>query len=264
MKRLAFGLFALLSLAAAAVLLAPATLLERLVRERTAARLTLEAPSGSVWKGSADLAVALPDGRTVTAPGLRWRVSPWALLAGGVEGELLPAGSESGAPATGRFRLHRDSFVLRDVRLTLPAEVLGAIGAVAAASPSGTITAEIGEVRWSPPGGSGGGTLAWRSASVALPPEGTRVDLGLVTVRFEVADGRLRYRLGSSGGSLGIEGAGDWTPGAVPTLDASVRPTASTAAPVSSTLSLLGPPGADGAYRFRFPFARAPGPAAAR
>ncbi len=255
MRRLLIAVAALLLLVLGVLLLAPASLFDRWLREATEGRIALASAEGTLWSGSADLALALPSGRLVAIPGVRWQTSPWALLRGRVEGRLSSADDRS---LRGRFRLGRDAVELLDVRVTVPADVLMLAAAVAALAPAGSMALEIGALRWSPPGSSGSGTLTWQQASVTSPPDNARIDLGTVRMRFEASGDHFAYSFLNEGGDVGPDGQGTWGPGVGPRGRARIRQNAGASAAVSASLARLGSPGADGSWALTFPVGAPP------
>jgi len=130
-RRIAILAAAVAGAALVLLALAPAHLADRAVRSATQGRVGLGNPSGTFWSGEADVMLSSGDEPAAAAtrlPGrLSWRLSPWRLLLGTVDLQLIdPAVLD--LPVN--LRLDRAADTRLDPnRLRLPAAVLLGLGA---------------------------------------------------------------------------------------------------------------------------------------
>jgi general secretion pathway protein N len=95
MRKILLTLGILVAILVALVITAPAGLAWRVARSH-AGPLGLEGVSGSVWQGQAAMLTLYNNGLGQVT----WRVSPWSLLAGRLDGEVKVDGSVVGVDAT--------------------------------------------------------------------------------------------------------------------------------------------------------------------
>ena len=243
MKAALYAIAALVLVALGALLLAPATLIDGWLRDRTHGRLAMPRNEGTLWSGNGELSMSLQGARVLVLPELRWKVSPWSLFGGALEGTISGRSAPSG-PIKGSFRIERHSMEVRDLGLTVPAEALATLAAVAALSPSGRVSIEIDSLRWAPPGSVGGGRILWHQASLILPEDRSRFGLGTVELQFSAQGDRFAYTMSNLDGEATLEGQGEWRPGSAPSVNATIS--ANVGTPESLALALSRMAGAAG------------------
>lgn len=174
----------LLVLAGLLLWFAPAALAYRQLADRLGP-LRLDDVGGSVWEGRARQLVAYD----VALGTLRWRLSPWSLLARRPSGELELAGEAIDARA--RFRFEDGALDLSEVDARFPAALLGPALDIPALRLTGTVTLRARHARLV--GGllaSADGEADWRDLGVAGAAQGRLPGI------------RMRFRPDEAGGTL--------------------------------------------------------------
>ena len=245
----------LLAIAAAIVLLAialavtaPASLMDPRLQALSAGRLRVADASGTLWNGSGEL-VLLPRG---TRRAVSWHIDPWPIVFGELRGSL----SIEGAPSPGAsFRYADRSVALRHLDLTLPAEAVlesaGVPGALVGAGGSVALHAE--RFVQSPESIDADLTVEWRSASLPLARPGVRMALGDVRLDLRGSGAEVAGELSNRGGDVEVGGRVALSSLLIPRIDLSVRPRPGLerdrAEAIATALSLVGAPAGLGAYR---------------
>ncbi|MGH8849821.1 MAG: type II secretion system protein N, partial [Casimicrobiaceae bacterium] len=217
---LAVGAAALL-LAAALAIEAPATLVDRRIEALTGGRVRIAGATGSVWRGSGELAL-LPDG--VHTP-ITWRIDPMALLRGEVAASVDIADASRPAELTIGTR---GDFAAQNLALTLPAAAaLRAAGIPALlAAAGGTLVLEVASLARRGDRLDGRVTLLWQAATLPGPRAGTRIALGDVRLEAAGSGPQMPATLANSGGELDIAGKLVFTMRAMPQIDVHATPRA--------------------------------------
>ena len=227
-------------LVATAVALAPASLLDRPLAQRTNDRARLADAEGVWWHGRGMLVSA--DG-TARMP-IQWRVDVASLLTGTLAVRL----SDGAQPEpSGTIVLRRDHVEIRDLRVRLPAALVAAAdprlgtfalgGRIALDAPSFVST---GNAR------TGTANATWNDARIAL--SGTTFNLGTVSVAFVPAGGGTTATIRNVGGDLALDGTVRDQMDAFD-VELVIRPTSSASAQVRDALPLLGTPDGAGGVR---------------
>ena len=138
----------------AAIVLAPATLLQSRVAAITGGAVRIEGATGTVWHGTGTLVGG--DSRLPVA----WRIAPWSLLTGGLELKLGADERASTTPLRGDLTLDSGHLSLRDVEVVLPIAAVTSMARV----PGGWIAGGDLHVH----------ALAFDWAPPAIHPPGTR------------------------------------------------------------------------------------------
>jgi hypothetical protein len=176
--------------------LAPASLVARLIDERTQGRVHLAEPHGSLWNGSGTL---VTHGGRAGVP-VAWTLDAVPLLAG----EARIALRRSAAPygVDGVVVLGRARLAAEKLDATWPAEGLPL--------PIGTLAG--GEVRWTATGLAAGTDptqgdvrIEWQRARLALPGVDA-LDLGTVTATLASDGKRWRGPVRARGGMVVVDG----------------------------------------------------------
>jgi hypothetical protein len=237
--RVAAGIVAgVVLLALAAVVLAPASLVDPLLAARTGGRVRLADAGGLWWRGHGVLAAADGDARMPIA----WRVALLPLVARTLDLELVQ--NEPAMPR-GHVRIARDAIDARDLRVTVPAALLPAFApAMEAVAPAGEIDVSTTSFAWRPPQASGKIDGVWRDARLAIL--GIPVALGPVVATASGTGDAAQGVFDSSGGDIAVHGTWRASGDRVETATTLI-PTSSTPAALRAMLPMLGQVDAQGA-----------------
>lgn len=200
--------------AAAIIAMAPATLADAGLERASNGRLRLIEAQGTLWSGSARIEIRDQALRSGFARGIAWRVLPESLLRGRLVCELALEPASRHFPVT----LSWSQIELANVELGLPATVLGlAVPRLAPLGLTGDMLIHVAGLSIARDSVSGSATLQWRTAGSTLTPVAPLGDyeLGLI------AEGTIvRAVLRTIEGPLVLEGAGSWSRGRSPVLQA--------------------------------------------
>lgn len=178
----AYVLLGLLAFAIFLIVAAPASLLGDAVARASRETIVITGTSGSVWHGSGDLEM-----RPVSSPPLRigrldWTINPLWLVAGKIDVNVSLTGS--GAALTGAARIGFGSLALRNLKATLPAQLVPVFYAPAELiGPRGKIEVSAPALAWSTKDGvTGNAVVLWldvaTSFSAVRPLGDYRLSLG--------------------------------------------------------------------------------------
>jgi general secretion pathway protein N len=199
--RIAAWIAALLFTAAATVVVrAPAAWLGDWMQ--ASGKLRLIDAQGTLWEGSAMLAIS--DGRkAMLLPGrVSWQVRPWTILAGRLQASL----SHRALQAPLALTIGRDGVSLTAGRAELPAAVLVAVGApFSTVRPGGTIGFRWSELELRRTLFAGSIQVDWRDARSALS---TVAPLGSYQLTITGAGDSARVQLDTLRGPLRLQGNG--------------------------------------------------------
>ncbi len=207
-----------LLLAAALAIEAPATLVDGRVAELSEGRIRIAAATGSLWRGSGELAI-LPD--VIRIP-ISWRLEPMALLRGGLAGSLTVADADR----EGSFSVAHDDFSVHDFAIALPAAaVLRAAGAPAPLTlADGMLMLDLAELARRGDRLQARGDLRWKDAAFAAPTTGLRVALGDVRVTANASGSEIPATLSSNGGEIEVSGKLAFSSDGAVRIDARIKP----------------------------------------
>lgn len=228
------SLAALLTLAATW----PAAWVASTIAERTSQRVVLADASGTVWRGTATLALSGgPESQQATVlPGrLHWQLSATALLSGSAMVELT---HDTALPAAVRFTLTPAGWQASAGMLTLPAALLQGIGA-----PFNTLQPEGRmQISWNPLSGTLGQGIRNGDATVRLDHLASNLSpirpLGSYLARLRWQDGAGSLSLNTLDGPLLLDGAG--TLGRNARFEGTARAAPEAATALNGLLSLMG------------------------
>jgi general secretion pathway protein N len=238
-------LLALGAAAYAAFLVAtlPAALVAPRVAEATGGQARLAGATGTVWNGSARLAITAR-GLALRLDEVRWRFLPSRLLAGRIAfavearlGTLSAAAQASRTPLTWR---------LDDLRAGGDASALAAVLPLAAAwQPAGTLALEAAALTWDGERATGAATAEWRDAALALS---AARPLGSWRAQASAEGNAARITLATTKGPLRLSGNGTLAlPGRL-AFSGEARAEPGREKDLEGVLALLGPRRADGAH----------------
>ncbi len=241
MRRFLFILAASLSLLAAAVVLAPASLADLLVSRMTHGTAALAGTEGTLWRGRA----------TLVANGARlpigWTTEPWPLLRGKARIRLEPPEGAPDAPR-GLIEVGGDDVVLTDTRIAFPAEMF-AKDARAFIRPAGEITLTSQALAWQPPAASGNAGLVWRNARLLIG--GAALALGTVSATLSATGNSMSGPIANEGGEVDVGGNVTLTAPATIDVALTVRPRAGAPSLLVQALSAIATPD-NGGWRLRW------------
>lgn len=227
-----------IALAAACVLLAPASLLDAPLAARTSGRLRLADARGVWWRGHGVLAAQ--DGSARVPIG--WRLGFGPLLAGSLAVTLH--GDDEAMP-TGTLTLRDGALDVRDLHVVVPATMLSAIvPALAGVGLRGEIDARAPSFAWRRDSSVGTFDATWQAATIVagvLP-----IDLGRVVVNARPANGGVAGTVRNAGGAVAIDGTIDLHDG-IAGASFKLVPTPGASSALRALLALTGRPDDAGA-----------------
>lgn len=238
----------LLGIAAYAAFLlatAPATMLAKPVAQASGFAVTLSGATGTVWRGSARVAIATR-GIGLVVDEVRWRFRPLRLLAGRA---AIDFEARAGTwQAQGEVARSPMSWRLGGFRASGDASTLGTIHPLASTwQPAGPIAIEASALTWDGERMAGEATAEWRDAALALS---TARPLGSWRI-VATGDGpAMKLALATTKGPLRLAGNGTLAlPGRL-AFAGEARAEPGRERELEAVLGLLGPRRADGAHAF--------------
>ena len=248
MRALLRGLLGIAVLAAACVMLAPASLLDAPLASRTGDRLRLADAHGFWWRGRGIVATRDGAARVPVA----WRISLAPLVTGSLV-VTLQTGNEPAMP-TGTVVVRDGALDIHDLHLVAPAALVPAlVPALSAVALRGDVDVRAPSFAWR--GDSGSGTLdaTWQAASILVGAQ--PIVLGRVVVNARpVADG-VEGTVRNAGGDLAVDGNLALRHG-IANLTLKLAPTTRASPALRAMLPLIGPPDAAGAVTLTWQSAR--------
>jgi general secretion pathway protein N len=239
---------AVLLLAAAVAVEAPAALVDRQLDALTDGRLRVADAAGTIWNGSGTL-VLLPYAARIR---VLWHLDALPLLRSRVSGTL---GRDSTPSQEATFDLGSDDFTVRGLALALPAEaLLRASDAPAAVSGAGGIVDVRADAFSMRHGVFDGGFVArWQGASLPGPRPEVRVALGDVRLDATGSGGAIRGVLSNEGGDIEINGTLTLAAAGAARVEARLKPRpgvdAERSKAIGAALSMIGAADDSGGFR---------------
>lgn len=232
--------------AAAAVLLAPAALVDAALAERTQGAWRLTATSGLWWRGEGTLVATGSDAGSDARLPLAWRVALPALARGTLAVTLTtPDGKTLAVVDATRERVH-----VASADAHIPAALVAAVAArfaplAGALAAGGVVSLESQGFEWADGRGTGSVDARWQRARIAFA--GIGLDFGDIelALRPQAAGQDLRGTFVNRGGDLALSGDVIVSRGAV-SANVALAPRVTTSPIVRSALALLGRPDASG------------------
>ncbi|HEY8553652.1 MAG TPA: type II secretion system protein N [Burkholderiales bacterium] len=186
---------------------APASWLAEAVARLTDGRITFSAPSGTLWRGSAELHAGSGAAGIRHLGRLHWRINPWWLFLGRAHARVELAGTMAQGSAALRVAPGR-RIAVENLSAALPADIAALVYAPAAFfEPRGTIALRAPsvvlsasglwtdlEVQWQNAGGRFTGPASLGDYRVSVAGEGQTAAIRLDTLR----------------GDLDLAGQGQW------------------------------------------------------
>ena len=239
MRRLLVAVLVVLLVIAAIAALAPASLVDAVIADRTRGQLHLVDAAGTLRSGRGVLS---DTSGTLRLP-VAWRVGLLPLLHGEVE---IAFDSEGDATRPRGVIARRDGdLIATNLDLRVPAATLRALLPSTAPSLGGEFHLSSPELKWSDRGPSGRIDIDWSQASVAVA-DGT-IALGDVRVAAAPQGPALHGRFDNRGGDVTMRG--EFTLGDTTDVSASLAPVPGAPPEVVRALAALGQPDANGMVR---------------
>ena len=231
----AYGAFLLATL--------PASILVKPVAQASGYGATLSDATGTVWRGSARVAIATR-GIGFAVDEVRWRFRPLRLLAGQV---AFAVEARAGTwQAQGEVARSPMSWRLSGFRAGGDASPLGTLHPLAVTwQPAGAVAVEAPDLSWDSERMTGEATIEWRDAALALS---TARPLGSWRV-VATGDGpAMKLSLATTKGPLRLSGNGTLARSGRITFAGEARAEPGRERELEAVLELLGPRRADGAH----------------
>jgi general secretion pathway protein N len=191
------------------IITAPASLLDSWLQSATDNRVALANTDGTIWNGSAIIALRKREGGFITLQPLHWDIAWSQLLSGGLKVQLHWEGTADATVtdavfSTGQVELHH-------LLLSIPVEALNEISPLLKpARFHGQFQVQGERLVFSARGMEGMATVDWQQAGSAL----SQVDpLGNYRITLNGQAGTINIGLATSSGVLLLEGQGSWSAG---------------------------------------------------
>lgn len=206
MKARTIFLLFLLAYVVVLIACAPASLLDKVVRQASEDQLALANPAGTLWQGEAVLALRQRDASLTPLQPLTWNLSAPALLTGKVRAQIQtdPLSPDNGAELVASL----GGITLHHAQLKIPAQWLNEVSPVLKpAQFSGELIFRSEQLVFRQGNLEGNAMLEWQRAGSAL----SRIaPLGDYTLALKGAGPRIDIELGTTQGVLLLEGKGWW------------------------------------------------------
>jgi general secretion pathway protein N len=191
------------------IITAPASLLDAWLQKATQNRVVLANTGGTVWNGSATVALRKHDGGFIALQPLHWDIDWPSLFIGGFKVRLHWDGMPAAAVTEAIFSVGK--IELRHVQITVPVQALGEISPLLKpAQFHGQFQVQGERLVFSARGMEGAATVDWQQAGSAL----SHVDpLGDYRVTLSGQAGGINIGLATNSGVLLLEGQGNWSAG---------------------------------------------------
>jgi hypothetical protein len=236
---------------AAALALAPASLLDARIAALSGGRARIANASGTLWNGSGELVLQGSERRAIA-----WHLDPRSLFRGEVRGTF----ANDGDPNRGaQFVVGRDKLELDGFDLSMPmSALLRAAGAPAFLSNvGGDVGLRVDRFNRGADMLDVQAAMQWRGASLPAFGPYPSVELGDVHAELAGSGPEVSGPIANSGGELEIEGTVTATASGTPRLDARIRPREgldpNRAQAIAAALATVGSPDPRGGYRLVWP-----------
>lgn len=234
------GLYALILLAAA-----PATLLDRGLRDASEGRVRLAEASGTVWSGAGRLQTRDPRGRAGLSEGVKWRLRGFNPLRAKLVFRVELASGLRAFPLSFSW----SGLEVAGAEFQLPAVALGhLLPQLAPLGLRGEAHVQIPRLAFGTNSVHGGAALQWRGAGSALTPVSP---LGDYEFRVEAAGTEGRSTLTTLRGPLQLDGRGSWRDGSRPLFLATARMPPLLKPQLAPFLRLVAVEQGDGSFEWR-------------
>lgn len=187
---------------------APASLLDGIIQHMSHHRLSLANCQGTIWRGSATPLFLNGKNSSIALHTVHWSLRPQALLQGQIKAVMSWDDLESRTPM--QIALSRNSVILTDVLLQIPAEVISELSPfLKPAQFNGSLTIESPHLAYTDNHLQGSATARWNQAGSAMSAVHP---LGNYRIDIAAAQDSLRATLTTQSGVLLLGGQGNWSP----------------------------------------------------
>jgi hypothetical protein len=217
---------------------APASLAGVALARISGGTLSLAVADGTVWRGRGVLMAA----GTLRLP-VAWSMEPWPLLRGELRFRIAAPDATGSAPSAAISARH-DAVGVRDLDVSLPAEIVEALAPRSGIRPGGTVRVTSPALDWTPVQFAGSARIDWQDARFALS-EDSAIGLGNVTATLAAAGDRLSGPMTNAGGEFDVRGTLSLATNGATALSVAMMPRGGDPTR-SRTLSLTGAPGGAG------------------
>lgn len=227
----------------------PASVAAWLAPRLTDNLIELEAPRGTLWRGSAStLRIAAQASGGLRFSSVAWDAILWRLLKGELAFDLAVA--DQAGPVKATLAYGFGGARLSNVEALLPASVLLAFAPhLALWQPGGQFRIATESFAFDRNSASGQAELNWLNASSSL----SKINpLGDYRAAISASGGKAEYRVATVRGALQLDGAGAWTAGQGLSFSGNARADPQFQAQLSDLLRLLGREQSPGVYRLSF------------
>ena len=199
------------------IVLAPASMVDAVLKRASEGRLRIADTRGSLWSGSGQLQILDATHQAGMTKNIVWQLQPAFLLRGHLACEIELDSNAKRFTVT----VSRASIELADADIGVPAAILGiASPQLAPFGIGGDLIVHVANLMVGNGHVQANGTVVWRAASSVL----TRVSpLGDYELRFAQSGAVMTTVLRTLDGPLQIDGSGSWQQGARPAFDATAR-----------------------------------------
>lgn len=186
---------------------APASLLDGIIQRISHQTLSLANCQGTIWHGSATPLLINGKNSSIALHTLHWSLKPQALLQGQIKAVMGWDDLEFKTPM--QLTLSRNTLILTDVLLQIPAEVIGELSPfLKPAQFSGDLVIESPQLAYTGNHLQGNATARWNQAGSAMSAVHP---LGNYRIDITAAQDNLRATLTTQGGALLLGGQGNWS-----------------------------------------------------
>jgi hypothetical protein len=229
------------------VVWAPARVLGWVLPTVTDGAVQVVSADGSLWQGSGEVRVAVPQSaHDVSLGSWDWRWNPAAVFRGETSFDVRARRAER----WGRVTWRADGMAISDLQAELPASLLTAVPALAGYRPDGMLVIDVAQLSMSAEGRlRGQGRVRWRDVALgAIAPAA----MGDSLLEFSGRDGQtMAFTVRPLRGPVEVSARGEWLQSAAVTASGEIA-LAETGSPWKAWLDSVAQRVDDHRYRFAF------------
>lgn len=246
MKKIGWRAIALFAVAfmAALIVIAPASLLAKIVEGNSNGKVVLANAAGTVWQGSATPAIRQHAGNLLALDKLHWDIAVLPLFTGKIIAQFRWDNTEQMQPMMAAISLGQVEF--RNAVIPLQAGILGELAPMLQpVQLSGQMLIKSEQFTFSKSGISGNAIADWLNAGSVLSAVSP---LGSYRINLTGAGERLEISLMTLSGTLLLEGTGNFTRDQGLRFQATARAATDSKGSLDELLSNFGPESAPGVH----------------
>jgi hypothetical protein len=197
---------------------APARVVGWILPIVTDGNLQIVAADGSVWQGSGEVRIAVPQSPRVVSIGTwSWRWNVASVFRGEASFDVRARRAER----WGRVTWQAGGVAISDVQAELPASLLAVVPAFAGYRPDGTLSIEVAQLSMSPDGRMRGqGKVRWRDAALGAI---SAAAMGESLLEFSGRDGQtMAFTVRPLLGPVEVSARGEWLQSAAVTASGEI------------------------------------------